>query len=238
MICIPQLESLIISTAIPDLKSANFWKTHFSDHIIVDWKSFIHHLVNDLNLYNTKSDFSQLLSTGNVQDSKLLRIIKCLKFILATKENTTEQKEIVKIETFGWLVSWLGSLQTNFLDNMLNLIDKAWFHGDISARVAEYQLKNKPLGTFLVRFSTASFGSYTLSYVTTPTIINHLRFSYSSQSNIFESGNTEYLSINQLITSKTQLLGLSLPCLGSKYVVLEQEDNFGYDSVLSNKKLK
>jgi hypothetical protein len=138
----------------------NFGYPIFSDHIIVDWNNFLHHLLNDLNLY-PKSDVSQL-TTGKIQDTQLLRKIKCLRLMLVTKENT-DQKEIVKIDKFGWVVSWFGSY-TNFLDNMINLSDKAWFHGDISGRMAEYQLKNKPLGTFLVRLSVASYGSYTLSY--------------------------------------------------------------------------
>jgi len=223
MSCISQLESLIVSTAIPDPRSASFWISHFSDKIIVDWNNFLHHLLNDLNLY-PKSEVIQL-STGKIQDTQLLRKIKCLRLMLVTKENT-DQKEIVKIDKFGWVVSWFGSY-TNFLDNMINLSDKAWFHGDISGRMAEYQLKNKPLGTFLVRLSVASYGSYTLSYVT-PTTINHYRCTYSIQTNTFEAGGVEYNSLSSLINSKSQIFGLTEPSTGSKYALLDQEENFGY----------
>jgi len=225
MNCISQLESLIVSTAIPDPRSASFWKTHFSDHIIVDWNTFLHHFLNDLNLYPSKSDINQL-STGKIQDTQLLKKIKCLRLMLVTKENT-DQKEFVKIDKFGWVVSWFGSINTNFVDNMINLSDKSWFHGDISGRMAEYQLKNKPVGTFLVRLSVASYGSYTLSYVTNTTI-NHYRCTYSIQTNNFEAGGIEYNSLSSLINSKSQIFELTEPCLGSKYAMLDLEDNFGY----------
>jgi len=191
--------------------------------------------VNDLNLYQTKSDFTQLLDSGKIPDPVLIRKIKCLKFLLANKETTLEQekKEVVKMENFGWMVSWFGSIYTNFLDNILQVIDKPWFHGDITKTAAEYQLRNKDAGTFLVRFSTASFGCFALSYVTN-NIIVHIRFSYSKQSNTFESGNHKYSSIHELLTNNIQFLGLTLPCLGSKYVILDQED-CGYDSTLTNK---
>jgi len=146
--------------------------------------------------------------------------------MLVTKDNT-DQKEIVKIDKFGWVVSWFGCLYTNFVDNMINLSNKAWFHGDISGRMAELQLKNKPVGTFLVRLSVASYGSYTVSYVT-PTTINHYRCTFSIQDNIFEAGGSEYNSLCSLINSKSQTFELTEPCPGTKYATLDQEDNFGY----------
>lgn len=38
-----------------------------------------------------------------------------------------------------------------------------WFHGNTSAKESEIKLLNKPIGTFLVRFSTTTPGAVTIS---------------------------------------------------------------------------
>jgi serine/threonine protein kinase len=234
--CISQLETSIINATIPDVKSANFWASHFSNKTSADWDQFINHLATDLNLYHSKNEsFTHLFSTGKIQDTNLLRKVKALKLILSTKTFTTSEKAIVQIDKFGWAASWFGSLSTNFLDNVMSLIGQTWFHGEISARMAENLLKGKPTGTFLIRLSVASFGSYTLSYVTSTGSINHYRFSYLIQKNVFEISGSEYTSINQFLEKKGPSFGLTVPCLGSRFVHIDQDENFGYDTTFPSK---
>jgi len=51
----------------------------------------------------------------------------------------------------------------HFLSRFTAVVSQPWFHGLISAEDSERLLHNKPVGTFLVRFSTAAFGVFTVS---------------------------------------------------------------------------
>ncbi len=51
---------------------------------------------------------------------------------------------------------------------MVSLCAFRWFHGPIDSDEAKRRLSNMPAGTFLVRFSLTTPGSYTISRVLKP----------------------------------------------------------------------
>lgn len=50
------------------------------------------------------------------------------------------------------------------MDTVLNCCEKPWFHGHIDATTAEKRLRNQPIGSFLVRFSSSIPGCFSISY--------------------------------------------------------------------------
>jgi hypothetical protein len=46
-----------------------------------------------------------------------------------------------------------------------NILTAPWFHGFLTSREAELLLEDQPIGTFLIRFSRSSGGSFALAFV-------------------------------------------------------------------------
>jgi len=229
------LDTLIIETAIPDTKAATFWKNNFSDQTEVEWPVFFDALATEIKLIknntnkHTKNNNNKTNSESSLLDKIQLQQIKCLHALLATKRVTAREREIVSLETFGWVVSWFGSLQTNFLNMIHSVVFSPWFHGDISAQVSEGLLQSCAPGTFLIRLSLSNFGGYTLSYVSPSKQVNHYRFFYNLEKNVFVILETEYPTIATLLQEKHKIFGLTVPCLGSKYNTLHTEmESKGY----------
>jgi len=228
---IPILDALIIETAIPDTKAAAFWKNNFSDQTQVEWPIFINALATEIKLIknNTNKHINKINLEITLLDKPQLQQIKCLHALLATKQVTGYEREVVSLGTFGWVVSWFGSLQTNFLNMIHSIVFSSWFHGDISAQVSVGLLQSCTPGTFLIRLSLSNFGGYTLSYVSPARQINHYRFYYDLQKNVFVISETEYPTIATLLEEKRKIFGLTVPCLGSKYCALHTEmESRGY----------
>lgn len=109
------------------------------------------------------------------------------------------------------------------LEKIQNLLKYNWFHGDISTDEAVDRLLAKDVGTFLVRFSTSSFNSFTISKVKELGMINHLRIQ-----RVFDDENAEwfmfdhrkYRTLEELINTESDTLGLFFPCTGSKFFSL------------------
>lgn len=49
-----------------------------------------------------------------------------------------------------------------------------WFHGFLSSKEAELLLEDQPVGTYLIRFSRSSGGSFALAFVQEPRKILHI----------------------------------------------------------------
>jgi len=104
-----------------------------------------------------------------------------------------------------------------------NILRQSWFHGDISTNEANVRLREKPIGTFLIRFSSMD-GWYTISAINEKGI-QHQRIKYA-----FDG---YYMINNQLYTSLVELVesrNFKYPCDGSKYlsIFVESEYNNGY----------
>ena len=108
---------------------------------------------------------------------RLLLSIKCLRAIFTVDAKNrdgamTDGEPEVDMEKFGNMCQWFGPIvnmkksQVVILDNVRELLNKPWFHGDIETAEAELILKQRPVGTFLIRFSSI-VGHYTISKVDT-----------------------------------------------------------------------
>lgn len=85
----------------------------------------------------------------------------------------------MEINWFGDMLKWFGPLKrdTSILDTIRTMLRYPWFHGPIDSDEAKRRLSNMPIGTFLVRFSLTTPGSYTISRVLKPgTSLAFLRF--------------------------------------------------------------
>lgn len=114
---------------------------------------------------------------------------KCLKAVLADDDQPRTVTEIgaddslVSMERFGKVLSWFGPLVdlhygVIIMDKIRIMLSKKWFHGNITTKDAEICLLSKGPGAYLVRFSTSSAGTYTLSKVSRDGSINHQRIVY------------------------------------------------------------
>lgn len=54
------------------------------------------------------------------------------------------------------------------------ILTAPWFHGFLTSREAELLLEDQPPGTFLIRFSRSSGGSFALAFVQKPRKILHI----------------------------------------------------------------
>jgi len=80
----------------------------------------------------------------------------CLKAICT--DNLEGQDPPVTLLRFSLILKWFGDLKnnnSNIIDNIYHIVEKKWFHGDISREEANDLLtkKKRKAGTFLVRLS-------------------------------------------------------------------------------------
>jgi hypothetical protein len=59
-----------------------------------------------------------------------------------------------------------------------SVILSSWFHGDVSKKEAKALLEFRPIGTFLIRFSSSVEGWFTLSFVGPNGSIQHQRIEH------------------------------------------------------------
>jgi len=87
----------------------------------------------------------------------------CMK-TLAAEYLPHEKDEVVTLERFALCTKWFGSLtrpdNKTILDEMLEVVSHAWFHGDISKKEAQnlltsYNKTKAKANTFLIRLSTS-----------------------------------------------------------------------------------
>jgi len=140
---------------------------------------------------------------------------------------TQTEDRVVTMDRFGKVLSWFGPLVdlqygVIILDKIRLLLQKKWFHGDISTKDAEIRLMGKMPGAYLARFSTSASGTYTLSKVSKDGSLNHQRIIYQQLPGAtgFAITNKVYPSLEALITGEAKTLELVQGCLGSKYSIL------------------
>jgi hypothetical protein len=126
-------------------------------------------------------------------------------------------RDIVTLEWFGSVVDWFGPLTVANLRDMYATLVEKWFHGELSTCDAERMLGDKASGTFLVRFSTQSRGSFTISRVATNNAIHHLRVQHHPLQADFSILNRHYTSLRDMIVGETNALVFARPCSGSMF---------------------
>lgn len=109
---------------------------------------------------------------------------------------------------------WLGPLTTtaDFYTNLSSLLSKAWFHGSVGTSEAEHRLADRSDGCFLIRFSTTSPGSFTLSKNKGSKTV-HQRI--DSKNGLFHVGSRSYNTLEALLQSEYENLGLKGKVFGS-----------------------
>jgi len=145
--------------------------------------------------------------TYEAEDTKF----KCLKAVLVRKD------DIVTIEEYGALLQRFGPLDdfAGFLDRIVSLLKKTWFHGDISSEDSEKIVMSRDNGTFLVRFSSDP-GSYAVTAKTSAGKLKHFRIHHKAGLD-YLIGQIECKSLEEIIKKYHKELGLKSPAPGSPY---------------------
>lgn len=95
------------------------------------------------------------------------------------------------------------------------MLQKFWFHGDISAEESQTLLHTSPPGGYLVRFSSTHPGNFTISSLTTKdNSLVHQRVTYVPEKRAFIFNGNEFKTLDDVIRSCDDLV---VPCKSSKY---------------------
>ncbi|KAL6071019.1 Dual specificity protein kinase shkD [Balamuthia mandrillaris] len=224
------LEEIIIEASISDVHGRAFWKEHFLGQEEVAWKTFSKAIRN-----------TQIF--GVEDSSSKSRELLCLMAVLA-KDGTGP----VTMKRFGDFCAWFGPLQSSKKNlpvskKVSDLLQRAYFHGDMSSTEAETRLDGGEPGTFLIRFSSTERGGYTISHVTKENVLQHQRIYFQPEEGFqvrlrskAEGGRmTVYASkrthLPDFVSKLKDHLFLMHPCGGSKYksIFTMQTDVKGYD---------
>lgn len=146
---------------------------------------------------------------------------KCLKALLANDASD------VTAEKFSQILEWVGPLQPGLptLERIVNLLQRPDFFGYFSGKQAETALRNKPPGTYLLRFSTTQAGDYAVSAVTEAGTLTHYKLQ-KLDGGKYLIGETKHESLfHALRKPPIQLQKVMLvPCDGSPYRDLFNQD--------------
>lgn len=170
--CFPEILVSLNELFVPLFISENiewarhFWQSHFAGEISVRWSDFLNHFIAALQLPCSASE----VTFRGVQRSKdnaagmAIRQLHCLKqlFFPGLADDHDFIKSInlwVDIDRFGHLFGLFSDEETrleNFLENLANLIEHKWFHGDASGSSGPHRLGPD---TFLIRLSAPAQNS-------------------------------------------------------------------------------
>jgi len=118
---------------------------------------------------------------------------RALERLLAEKHELM-QNQIVNIEKFENILTWIGGLQAPgrkpWLDRIILLLSQKYFHGPIDRVACELALqREKKKGAYMVRFSTTepSKTPFTISKLLDPKkgVVNHQRVYYSKADGLY-----------------------------------------------------
>jgi len=161
---------------------------------------------------------------------------KCLKEILAEEAKLKDGSELVRMEKFGDILAWFGPLRVtregslgkdNFLYNIRTIFEQGYFFGPLSGRAAISHLKDKPPGTFLVRFSSQQ-GWFAISTVSKEGQIAHYRIEHEPGTTTFRlegSKGEAFKSLPDLLCAVANgVIFLEQPCPNSPFMHLFAQD--------------
>jgi len=192
-----------------------FGEKKFFGKMEVPWSDFLVILYKTLNIPEIP----------DVRDIK----VKCLEAVMAETTHTLRGTKVIRLETFGRILSLFGPLKTQvdktpdykmFL-KIKSLLKEKWFHGDITGEEAETRLNAQPKpGYYLVRFSSRVPGCFTISYKSKDKQLLHVRVKYMPGDGytFIGIGNKFYDDLSNLIRSESKKnYYWKDPCTGSKY---------------------
>jgi len=220
---IQSLDHVIVDVAVKDKIGRKFWKTYFLGHNTVKWEDFAKSLRAMLQVPDDSA-----LTPDDKQRIDLN--FKCFEALLAKQPqsiNLPVGESVVEIEHWGQILEWVGPIQDpvtttykhTIMDDVRELLEQAWFHGDIENVQAQSALSGKPAGTFLIRFSSMG-GWYTISQINQQRVVQHVRVRHEPGGPFYVGNETHgYSSLHELVRERKY----NLPCSGSRFRMLFQE---------------
>ena len=213
-IVVERLERCLTDVAIQDANAAAFWNANFSGKSRVRFDKFEEALNKFLNVD---------MATVDPNDARIRS--KCLRALVGLEfdDKVAQKSDMVHIEALGQVLHWLGPLTTtaDFYDHLSSLLSKAWFHGSVQTAEAERRLADRAEGCFLIRFSTSSAGSYTISKVKKGGAPVHQRIEHKNGA--FHVNTRSYHSLELLLQGEYENLCLKGACPGSRYSAIFQD---------------
>jgi len=202
---ISALDVILINVAVKDTIGRQFWYSFFCGKEEVSWESF-------------KDCFTRCLALPVATEKDRVELnFKCLKVLLVQKLQNSS-REVVTLSNWGKVLQFFGPIRApavangeTFLDEIAKLFRQSWFHGDTDSQRAQEILSGKPSGTFMIRFSQAVEGWYTISQLEGK-FIKHQRISHQP-GGPFIVEEVSYPSLYELIKQRN----LDQPCEGSRY---------------------
>ena len=150
----------------------------------------------------------------------------------ASRDPTSSNDDMVSMEQFGKMMDWFGPIRKDaralILSRIREVLRRPWFHGDLPTVETEARIMTRDVGTFLVRFSNSAPGVFTISKVTAPLKVNHLRVSRDQDPENpfnfrFKLGAHIADSLEALVDLAASDYGLLYPCANPPYAYLFAE---------------
>lgn len=150
----------------------------------------------------------------------------------AARDPTSSNDDMVSMEQFGKMMDWFGPIRKDaralILSRIREVLRRPWFHGDLPTVETEARIMTRDVGTFLVRFSNSAPGVFTISKVTAPLKVNHLRVSRDQDPENpfnfrFKLGAHIADSLEALVDLAANDYGLLYPCANPPYAYLFAE---------------
>jgi hypothetical protein len=165
---ISKLDGIIVDAAIDDVAACGVWKNKFGSKDEVLWKDFLEGFSNCFVL------------PKNFQDDENVEH-KALKYLLAQKSRDKSLKvppDVVRIDKFGEILKFYGPADHTFVHNVVEILKRPDFYGDLSTAEAENYLNSKTerKGAYVIRLSS-QLGNFTISKLGSQGII-HNRIQY------------------------------------------------------------
>eukprot|EP00026_Physarum_polycephalum_P006054 Phypoly_transcript_06094.p1 GENE.Phypoly_transcript_06094~~Phypoly_transcript_06094.p1 ORF type:complete len:553 (+),score=87.18 Phypoly_transcript_06094:159-1817(+) len=194
---VQSLSEIMVDCVVQNEAAGRFWKKYFLNHNDdekVEWADFEEGLCKEINFQPFEG------STFLVPLASLLLLYD------------GKEAEFVTLERFDKVVKWFGPFfdpqeGQNIIAEMGDLLEQSWFHGDIDSVKANSNLAPHPLGTFLIRFSSADpkVSPFALSMVRQ----GHARIERTKDG--FKVWGKVYKDLKQLVESNSAILRSPCP---------------------------
>jgi len=234
-----ELDHILVHVAINDGLGRAFWKHHYLGLAEVPWLKFLEAFCEAL---NHPASVDDIPNPNDVLANQVRNNVACLRALLATENsrNVGDPQLVVDCEKFGELLDWFGPIGhpdvarmgNTILDHIREICRQPWFHGDINDKVAAERLAGKPVGTYLVRFSSQR-GCFTISQIVSRGTVKHFRIEHHLGGQ-FVIDNQPFDSLLQLMRSKVEekrKAGIKmLACEGSRFefIFKKHDEDGGY----------
>jgi len=169
--------------------------------------------ISTLEAFAQTSEKAAAIVRKEKQRREMIVKLNCGKALLVN------EKGMVSLERFGKIVDMFGPLVLTLgygrglLENILLVMTKTWFHGDISKDEAYNQLMSKGPGAFLLRFSNRQ-NAFVISRVISKegkNWVTHITVKHSSNGFSIPGSDTSYPDIIKLIKTNKHMFQKKTP---------------------------